>query len=147
MKSNIWAPRYIATALALFILSIVVPASASECSLASLTGHYATTWSGFTNPNGKSGHQVPWAGEGVIQFDGAGNLSFTYNTSLNGSIFTAQKTTGTYKVNSDCTASLKFTSGPPTGFTAEMAMIGGGKEVFGVSTDTGDTMSFDLKKQ
>lgn len=118
------------------------------CTDAALTGTYAIKWSGFTNPDGSvQGHQVPWAGAGTARFDGEGNVSSNYNTSINGQVFTAQTTAGTYTVNSDCTASLSFTSGDATGFTASMVLIDDAKEIFGVDLGTGDTLSFDLKKQ
>lgn len=117
------------------------------CTDAALIGTYAVKWSGFTNPNGTQGHQVPWAGAGTARFDGEGNVSSNYSTSINGEVFTAQTTSGTYTVNSDCTASLSFTSGDAAGFTASMVLIGDAKEVFGVDIDTGDTLTFDLKKQ
>ena len=93
------------------------------------------------------GAAVPWAGEGVVTFDGAGGVSASYNTAVNAHIFTNQTTAGQYTVNSDCTASLLFTSGDAAGFTADMVIIGNGVEVFGVSTNPGNTMTFDLKKQ
>lgn len=118
------------------------------CTDAALIGTYAVKWSGFTNPDGNvPGHQAPWAGAGTVRFDGEGNVSSNYDTSVNGQVFTAQTTAGTYTVNSDCTASLSFTSGGAAGFTASMVLIDDAREVFGVDVSTGDTLSFDLKKQ
>jgi hypothetical protein len=82
-----------------------------------------------------------------MTFDGEGNVSFNYSGSLNGTVFTGQSTSGAYSVNSDCTASLVFTSGDGAGFTANMVLLEDGKEVLGVDTGAGDTMTFDLKKQ
>lgn len=149
MKRIASALLTLAAAMALVVVPTATAVHADHrCSNAALSGGYAITWSGYTNPNGtQPGSQVPWVGIGNGTFDGAGNVSFDYSGSINGQVFTGQSTSGTYTVNSDCTASLSFTSGDAAGFTANMVLIGEGKEVFGVSTGTGDSMTFDLKKQ
>jgi hypothetical protein len=121
----------------------------SGCTDATLIGNYAVIQpAGFTTPKkATTGNEVPWQIVGVITFDGAGNASASYSGSLNGSVFTGQTTSGTYIVNSDCSASLSFTSGDAAGYTANMVIIGGGAEVFGTSTNTGNTASFDAKRQ
>jgi len=120
----------------------------SGCTRASLTGSYAFSWSGFTNPNGpQPGHQAPWAAAGTATFDGAGNVSTNYSTSNNGQVFAAQSSSGTYEVNSDCSGSLSFTSGNAAGFTANLVLANNAREILGVDTGAGDTMSFDLKRR
>ena len=139
----------LAAAMALVVMPTVTAVHAERgCTNAALSGSYAAIWQGFTNPNGGGpGNQAPWAGAGTVVFDGARNFSMSYNTSVDGQIYTAQSTAGTYTVNSDCTGSLTFTSGDGAGLTLSMVLIGEGKEVVGVDTSSGDTASFALKKQ
>ncbi len=129
---------------------VVLPAATAvhaQCTNATLNGNYAMTWSGFTTKHAPVGNEVPWAGVAVVTFDGAGNFSAGWTTAINGVIYTAQTGAGTYTVNSDCTGSLAFTSGDAVGFTSNLVIIGGGVEVFSLTTQPGNTMSFDLKKQ
>jgi hypothetical protein len=118
--------------------------------VATLTGNYAAIQpAGFiATGHSVTGTEVPWQVVGIITFDSvAGSASFSYSGAINGKVFTSQTTSGTYTVNPDCTASLSFTSGDGAGYTANMVIIGSGAEIFGVATQTGDTASFDAKKQ
>lgn len=89
---------------------------------------------------------------GTEFFDGNGGTSANYTAAVNGTIFPElgpdNVSAGTYSVNPDCTGSMSFTSGPaaPADFNIVM-IVGGGAEVFGISTDNGDTGTFDEKKQ
>ncbi len=118
----------------------------AQCTNATLTGNYGLNFSGFTSKNLR-GNEVPWVVIGVVTFDGAGNVSMTYSGAINGSVFTNQTGSGTYTVNSDCTGSLSLTAGDAAGTDADLVIISGGTEVFGVITDTGSSATFDLKKQ
>jgi len=126
---------------------IVQPVYAgSGCTDKTLKGNYGLTFSGFTvpgqNPKAK---EVPFVGEGLFTFDGAGNVSGVYNGSQNGQIFTANPYSATYIVNSDCTGTL---IGAPGGNADGMfVIVSGGAEVFGTQTDPGGTWNADLKKQ
>ena len=121
---------------------------ASGCSDATLTGNYGITWSGFATPsNSTTGNEVPWAGAGVVQYDGTGNFSASWTNALNGRILTGLTAAGTYTVNSGCTGSLSFTSGDVTDVTANIVIVGGGVEVFAIDTTAGSTLALDLKKQ
>lgn len=153
--------KRIANVLALAVLAAIVVVTTdsrqtvriayaqSGCSDATLTGNY-----GFIQPagfiargNSLKGREVPWQLVGLLTFDGDGNVSASYSGAINGSVFTSQTTSGTYTVNSDCTAALSFNSGDAAGYTANMVMIGAGAETFGIATGAGDTASFDAKKQ
>lgn len=121
---------------------------ASGCSDATLTGNYAIVWSGFATPsNSTTGNEVPWAGAGVVQYDGAGNFSASWTNALNGRILPGLAAAGTYTVNSNCTGSLSFTTGDVTDVTANIVIVGGGVEVFAIDTTAGATLALDLKKQ
>jgi hypothetical protein len=121
--------------------------AATGCSDATLTGNYAINLSGFTSQGPTTGSAIPVTVVGVFAFDGAGNLSAGYSESTNGAIATGQTGSGTYTVNSDCSGSLTFTAGNAVGFTANTVIIGAGKEVFGISTNAGNTDTFDAKHQ
>ena len=139
--------RMLSALLTLAAAAALVPAVHAQCTNATLTGNYAMIWSGFTTKKAPMGNEVPWAGVGVVTFDGAGNVSAGYTTAINGAIYTAQTGAGTYTVNSDCTGSFAITSGDAAGTTANLVILGGGVEVFGVVTQPANTLSFDLKKQ
>ena len=125
-----------------------VTTSHAQCTTASLTGNYGVNFSGFTTASGnRRGNEVPWVLIGVVTFDGAGNVSISYSGAINGSVFTNQTGSGSYTVNFDCTGSLSFTAGDAAGTNANLVIIGGGSEVFGVITDAGSSATFDLKKQ
>ncbi len=123
-----------------------VTAVYAQCTNASLAGNYGLNFSGFTSKNLR-GNEVPWVLVGVVTFDGAGNVSISYSGAINGSVFTNQTGSGTYAANSDCTGSLSFTAGDAAGNNANLVIIGGGTEVFGVMTDSGSSATFNLKKQ
>ncbi len=120
--------------------------AASGCSDATVNGSYGLTFSGFTVPgrNNKA-KEVPFVGEGLFTFDGAGNLSGTYNGSQNGEIFTASPYSATYIVNSDCTGTV--TGAPGGNADGAFVIVSGGSEIFFTQTDPGGTWNADLKKQ
>jgi len=115
------------------------------CSNATLTGNYAFIYSGAFSPSGTGKNTFGDAAVGVLIFDGAGNLSLTYTDVSNGKVIsTSVPDTGTYTVNSDCTGSLTDAT---IDLHSNLAMVGGGAEVFGIQTDPGETNTFDAKKQ
>jgi ABC-type Fe3+-siderophore transport system permease subunit len=125
--------------------------ASNGCTDATLTGNYAFNFTGFTTPvfPNVEGQEVPIAAVGVFTFDGAGNFSTSFTSALNGDISTGNTASGTYTVNSNCTGSIAWTTGPFAGVTFNMAVIGGGPEIFGIDTDktAGITATFDAKKQ
>ena len=85
------------------------------------------------------------AAVGVLTFDGAGGVTASYTAVFNGSAFsTSVPDTGTYTVNSDCTGTFTDTS---IEIHFNLAIAGGGAEVFAIQTDAGNTDTFDAKKQ
>ncbi len=135
----------------LFALAVVVTTTSTvyaQCSNATLTGNYAFIYSGANAP----GHSVTGkntfgnAAVGVLTFDGAGNLpSITYTVVFNGhASSTSVPDTGTYTVNSDCTGTL---TDETIDVHFSFAIAGGGAEFFAIQTDTGNTDTFDAKKQ
>jgi hypothetical protein len=119
------------------------------CSLASLTGNYAFSHSGFTSKNLK-GNPLPAAAVGVFTFDGAGNFSANFTDMSPGkpTYIAVQGTgSGSYTVNSDCTGSAAFTTGSVAGLTFNLVIIGGGIEAFGIDTTPFLIATTDFKKQ
>lgn len=151
--------------------------AASGCSNATLNGNYALMQpAGFIAPGGSTtGSEVPWQFVGVANFDGQpqGHIQVVYTAVVNGAISgkdlqsTPQTGVGVYTVSSEpnflepiselpCTGSISLRSGDAAGITANIVIVGGGAEVFGIitntggitsSTNAGGTASFHLKKQ
>jgi len=118
----------------------------SGCSNATLSGHYGLTFQGFDILRGGT-NSVPFAGAGVLGFDGAGNVSISLATALNGRISPVDTSAGTYTVNSDCTGAVSLTTGNAAGETLYLVIVSSGREVLGMSTLNTQTLTFDAKKQ
>jgi len=119
----------------------------SGCNVATLTGNYGFTFSGFSAhpPQYRGSNVFPFSGEGLGIFDGGGNFSATFASSLNGASNTGNPYTATYTVNSDCTGLLTAAPGSG-GDNFAFVIVGGGAEI--LATDlSGATLSLDLKKQ
>jgi hypothetical protein len=133
----------------LFVLAVVVTTTSSvyaQCSNATLTGSYGFKQDGFGTRNDKAGGPaVPFAGVGVVTFDGAGNALFTTTQVFNssgGELFEAIP--GTYTVNSDCTGTVTIED---FGLHFYIVTVGGGAEFLAIQTDIGTTNIVDGKKQ
>lgn len=127
-----------------------VPAvyAASGCSNAALNSNYGFIQpAGFTTHNAPTGNEVPWQFVGVETFDGKGNTIVRYTAAVDGAISQNQASAGTYNVNSNCTGSLAFTEGDAAGLTFDIAISGGGADVFAISTNSGNTATVIEKKQ
>jgi hypothetical protein len=118
----------------------------SGCSVATLSGSYAVSQSGFT-PKKLNGNQLPVADAGVFTFDGAGTFSLSYSEVFNGVLTSGLTSAGTYTVNSDCSGSISVTTGSAAGATVNIAISGGGTEWFGLNTTPSVTATLDAKKQ
>lgn len=141
--------------LLLFSLSLFALLSPSNalgtCTVASLEGPYEVTFSGIGNP-GRSGTStgnnsaVNSAAVGVVNFDGAGNVSLRYTFAEGGTVSTSTLTTsdvGTYTVNVDCTGILYDIT---LATQYNLVLIGGGTEMFGVLANYTPAL-LQLKKQ
>ena len=116
------------------------------CSDSTLAGNYGFTFQGFDIITTGT-HSVPFAGAGVLTFDGAGNVSINFTTALNGNISPPSSGGGTYTVSSDCTGTASFTTGDASGETLNLVIVGGRREVLGMSTLNTQTFAFDAKEQ
>jgi hypothetical protein len=101
MKRNLAVTTLVMAFVALFFLNTAATAQAKRphhsCSNATVAGTWASTNTGSLIGIG------PVAATAITTFDGKGNLSGSQTRSVNGDV--ADETfTGTYTVNSDCTA-------------------------------------------
>ena len=141
MATLVVALAVLATTANKSVTSLPVVHASSGCSVSTLASNY-----GFMQP---SGFITPLASKSVQgnEVDGAGNVSNSCTAVINGNVFTNQTGTGTYTVNSSCTGSVSFTGGDAAGNDANVVIVGGGTEVFGIVTNAVGTASFDNKKQ
>jgi hypothetical protein len=112
------------------------------CSNATLMGNYAFSFSGFSNG---SNTIVPFDGAGIANFDGAGNISATFDYSLGGTSSTSPYT-ATYTVDSNCAVSATATPGSG-GDNFAGAIVKDGDEILATDTSTPDTLSLNFKRQ
>jgi hypothetical protein len=109
----------IATALALGIAPWAM-ADDKGCSEANLKGTFAYTSTGFILAAPIPALVGPAAEVGTQYFDGKGNVTFTFNSSQNGTIG-SETVSGGYKVNDDCTGT--FTEAETPMFTASFSFV------------------------
>jgi len=104
------------------------------CSVSRLNGRYGLTFSGFTT-NGAVPAPItaflPVAGEGLVTFDGNGNLSAAETVSLGG-LIQPVNLPGAYTVNSDCTGTLTTANAH-----LNLVIVRNGREILAINTDPG----------
>ena len=88
--------------MSLFAVLSANGAMASECSVASLKGHY-TYWLQGADEAGKAYAEV-----GQESYDGAGNVKSKISVAGSGKI---DEDTATYTVNADCSGTVTYASG------------------------------------
>jgi hypothetical protein len=133
---------YLATAVLGALVLLTTAAYAKDsCSLATLKGNYAMAFSGFVVVNNTS---QPFYGEGLLTFDGAGNVAGPINYSLNGVPNLNSPYTGTYTVNPDCNGVINSTNG---GDSVTFVVLDDGAEIFATDISGPDTMNVVFKKQ
>jgi hypothetical protein len=123
MKPSTIAKTLTIAAVTALALGIAPKAKADDkgCSEATLKGHhfaYTSSGSLVAAPIPPS-VWGPYAEVGVQYFDGNGNITFTYNASVNGNIGPGTAT-GTYSVNNDCTGQFTETGG---GITSQFTFV------------------------
>ena len=136
MKRSTIGKTFAIGAVAALALGLAPMAKAERkpCSVATLKGSFARTDSGFvTAPPAIAG---PLAGVGLMTFDGNGGFTSAGMGGLNGNV-TESTSTGTYKVNGDCTGT--YTGVGSNGRTghAYFVIAAGGDEIQIVVTDPG----------
>jgi hypothetical protein len=73
---------------------------------------------------------------GRLTLNGTGSITGTETLSLNGSIHNSVQTTGTYKINPDCTGSASITPKGLSTVNMNLVVVNAGKEIMAVETDT-----------
>ena len=113
---------------------------ATECTLATLTGTYVFTATGYTIAS--SGPE-PKAIVEVIDFDGEGTLTVpAVSRSLNGVILPNQVgLPGTYTVNDNCTGTIAFGEPGSGGPTFDIVIAPNGKECYMLQTNTNNVLA------
>ena len=132
---------HMATAvLAALVLLTTTAYAKTGCSVATLKGNYAVTFSGFQ----VNATPQPFYGEGLLTFDGAGNLAGPFNFSLNGVPALNIPYTATYAVNPDCTGVANGTNGSDS---LAFVILDGGSEILATDISAPQTINMVLKKQ
>jgi hypothetical protein len=130
-----------AAVLAALVLLTTTGYAKNGCSVSTLKGNYAVTFSGFQVVDNTS---QPFYGEGLVTFDGAGNLSGSLNFSLNGVPSLNQPYTATYTVNPDCTGIATGTNGSDS---LAFVILDDGSEILATDISAPDTINSVFKKQ
>jgi hypothetical protein len=111
MKCNLIVRATLAAIGVALIMTMVPPALAAQCSLASVAGSYGYTTSGFVAIAPST--FVPAAAAGRVTFDGSGHVSGTQTRVVAGSSLD-ETYSGTYSVNPNCTGSFTVLVEPDT---------------------------------
>ena len=110
--------------------SIAVAEGAATCTNLGVKHAYSFEATGMVIGTG----QVAVAGK--LTLSGTGTITGTETLSLNGSIHNSVQTTGTYKINPDCTGNASITpKGLPTA-NFNLVVVNAGKEIMAIETDT-----------
>lgn len=139
-------------ALALLVIPVLAQTNAEHkksCSLATLQGTYGDIEEGTVLAQfpGLPAPPYPVVLTGTITYDGAGNVSATYTSSLGG-VIVPGKGTGTYTVNADCTYSdvIVEPNGPGGHHVGTVTGNGMFQEVHFMYTDPWTVASGTLRK-
>ena len=111
MKTNLVARASLAAIGLALLVTIALPAQATQCSLANVAGSYGYTTSGFVAI--APGTFVPAAAAGRITFDGNGHVNGTQTRVVAGSSLD-ETYSGTYSVNPNCKGSFTVLVEPDT---------------------------------
>ncbi|HVO93510.1 MAG TPA: hypothetical protein VMT22_11750 [Terriglobales bacterium] len=139
--------NYAFAALTALALSIAPMAKAADkgCSNATLRGTFSDRDSGWIYAAPPPAAPIPFAGVNVDTFDGNGNVTFTGTGSVGGNV-SAGSSTGTYKVNPDCTGTYTATGGGMT-IHASFVISDNGNQLDIVITDPGTVILCVARRQ
>ncbi len=129
-------------AFAVLVLGLA-PMANAQCSVAALTGSFVRIDTGFvTSPPAFAG---PLAGVHLMTFDGNGSLTTSGFSSLNGNV-SKPTSTGTYKVNPDCTGTYTSQSSTGRTGTAFFVIANNGNEIHILPTNPGASINCIARK-
>jgi hypothetical protein len=111
-----------------------------DCTEARLSGPYAYSRMGTVVGRG------PAAANGVVTFDGHGQLTGTDTASMNGKI-TTRDFTGAYKVTPECTGTATFFFSDRERVTLALQLLAGAQAVQFIQTDAGTVITGVAKAQ
>jgi hypothetical protein len=137
-------------ALSCCLLLVAVPSLQAQddqengrrCSLQTLKGSYGTLYTGFVRDFPDPG-QNPIVIQARETYDGAGHVTETGSSMLSGTTQFEGSSTGTYKVNPDCSGSEEF----PGIASTKFQIVKHGTEILGILTTGSYTVSFHSEKQ
>lgn len=115
------------------------------CSMGSIQGSYGYIAQGTILPGAPLPPGIPtgaYATQGLVTFDGFGNLTTLTNDSFNGLLVPTTPYVGKYTVNDNCTGGVAITGGVPFNFT----IVEGGKEILFMIAAPGAAITGVAKK-
>lgn len=118
----------------------VVHANTYKCNLSNVVGTYGVSGGGTVQVG--TADPVQDTEVGLLTADGNGNVSGSVTFSANGTLLAATYT-GTYTVNSDCTASASITDSLGEHLHEVGVVLKGGAEIRFIGTDPGAEVSRD----
>jgi hypothetical protein len=145
MKPSATAKAFTMAALTVLALAAapIAEAAGNRCSDAMLQGTFADKDTGLiTAPAALAG---PFAGVSLETFDGNGGMTTTGFVSLNGNIIPGTST-GTYKVNPDCTGTYTVQNSLGLTIHAFFVIDDGGNEMQDFITDPGTVITCVARK-
>jgi hypothetical protein len=116
--------------------------NARRCSLQTLKGSYGTLFTGHVRDFPDPG-QNPIVIEARDTYDGAGHFTETGASMLSGTTSFQGRSTGTYKVNPNCSGSQEL----PGVASTKFQIVKHGTEILGILTTRSYTVSFHSEKQ
>ena len=122
------------------IVSGVAHANGRGCVLSSVIGTYGVSGGGTVGVG--TANPVQDSEAGLLTADGNGNVSGSVTFSANGTVLAATYT-GTYTVNSDCTASASISDSLGEHLHETGVVLNGGSEIRFIGTDPGAEVSRD----
>lgn len=129
-------------AFAALVLGLA-PMANAQCSVGALAGNFVRVDTGFvTSPPAVAG---PLAGVHLMMFDGNGAFMTTGFSSLNGNV-SESTSTGTYRVNPDCTGTYTSQSSTGRTGTAFFVIASNGNEIHILPTNPGGTITCIARK-
>jgi hypothetical protein len=119
----------VAAAAAALVWAASPQGASAACSNATLSGPFATSFSGFVSGN------VPLAASAQLRFDGGGGITGSLTQSNGGVVSRGLSVTGSYSVSSDCTgfATINPSNGGHVNF--DFAIQKKGRGFAGVQTN------------
>ena len=118
----------------------VVHAEGPRCDLSSVVGTYGVSGGGTVGVG--TTHPLQDTEVGLLMADGNGNVTGSVTFSANGTLLAATYT-GTYTVNSDCTANASITDSLGEHLHETGVVLKGGTEIRFIGTDPGAEIARD----